>query len=313
MTLSTHSRALNSRKRQQAEAHLVFTRQRVSIGLRTLLLGAGLNIILAIIKFAAGYYGHAHALIADAAESAGDVLMALITAIGLYTAMQRPDILHPYGHGKAEPLAAIIIGIVIIAGAVWLGVSSVEMIRTPHQSPEIYTLWILIGVIVIKQTLFFYARDKANQIHSTSVKADAWHHLSDAVTSFAALIGIGISIIMGPGYESADDYAAILAALFIAYNAWQITLGALRELMDADVAIDFKDELALAIETVEGVESQHELRMRKHGLGFWVDVHVRVSGNLTVIQGHDIAHEVKTVIQHRWPQIADVLVHVEPA
>lgn len=173
--------------------------------IRTTLIGIGVSVVLIFVKGIAGYLGHSYALIADATESGADILSSGLLWLALRIALKQPDEEHPYGHGKAEPIAAIVVSLFLIAAAIWIGYHSIAFIGTPHALPEGFTLWILLIVIAIKETLFRYVLNIGKRINSQAVKADAHHHRSDAITSVAAFVGISIALIGGKGYEGADD------------------------------------------------------------------------------------------------------------
>ena len=202
-------------------------------GLRATLVSILVSVGLVIVKGTAGILGNSYALVADAIESASDVFSSLILFAGLRIAAKAPDVDHPYGHGKAEPLAATIIGLTMGAAAILIVVESVSNILTPHLPPKVFTLWVLGTVIFVKEILFRFVIKVAQEADSTAVKADAWHHRSDAITSAAAFVGIAIAIVGGEGYEVADDYAALVAAGIVMINAYKVFRPALNEVMDA--------------------------------------------------------------------------------
>jgi len=270
------------------------------------------SIGLVLIKGTAGILGNSYALVADAIESASDVLSSLILFAGLRIAAKAPDHDHPYGHGKAEPLAATVIALIMVAAALLIVVESISNILTPHAVPKTFTLWVLGGVVLVKEVLFRFVDKVGNESKSTAVKADAWHHRSDAITSAAAFIGISIAIIGGEGFEVADDYAALVAAFIIVFNAYMVFRPALNEVMDAAPSQDIVQEVRALASRVPGVEGLEKCFVRKMGFELFVDLHVLVDGNLLVREGHDIAHEVKDIILRENPRIYDVLIHIEP-
>ncbi len=276
------------------------------------LAGLGVNTGLAFTKILAGVIGHSYALIADGVESTLDIFGSLVVVGGLRVAATPPDQDHPYGHGKAEPLAAAVISLALIGAAVGLAVMSIREILTPHHAPAPYTLLVLIGVIVLKETLFRAAMKVGDLIDSTAVRTDAWHHRSDAITSAAAFLGIGIAVIGGKGYESADDWAALLACGVIAFNGFRLIGPALADLMDAAPSPELEARVRTAAGNVPGVIDLDKYRARKMGLDYYVELHIRVDGSIPVLEGHRIAHRVKDAVRTATPQIADVLVHVEP-
>src|SRR4051794_7816841 len=189
---------------------------------RIALVGMLLNLVLAIVKIAAGVVGNAYALIADGIESVLDIGGSAVIWGGLKFAARPPDETHPYGHGKAEPLAAIIVALGVLAASAGLAIESVREIRTPHHGPAPFTLVILIVVIVVKEVLFRYVNRIGRDVESTAVQTDAWHHRADAFTSTAAFIGISVALIGGEGWQSADDWAALFACGVIATNGLRL-------------------------------------------------------------------------------------------
>ena len=275
-------------------------------GLRATLVSILVSVGLVIVKGTAGILGNSYALVADAIESASDVFSSLILFAGLRIAAKAPDVDHPYGHGKAEPLAATIIGLTMGAAAILIVVESVSNILTPHLPPKVFTLWVLGIVIFVKEILFRFVIKVAQEADSTAVKADAWHHRSDAITSAAAFVGIAIAIVGGEGYEVADDYAALVAAGIVMINAYKVFRPALNEVMDAAPSQQLVQEVKTLAAQVAGVQGLEKCFV------LFVDLHVLVDGDLSVRQGHDIAHDVKDVILRSNPRIYDVLIHIEP-
>jgi cation diffusion facilitator family transporter len=282
-------------------------------GARFALLGIAINVLFAAIKITAGVLGNAYALIADGIESALDVAGSIVIWGGLRFAARPPDATHPYGHGKAEPLAAIVVAIGVLAAALGLAVESVREILLPHHAPAPFTLWILVAVVIVKETLFRYVRSLARLIESTALATDAFHHRADAVTSIAAFIGISIALIGGPGWESADDYAAIFACLVIATTGVRLLAPAVREILDTAPHGEINDMVRDAAVAVPGVIELDKCFVRKMGVDYYVDLHVRVDGAMSVRDGHELAHRVKDTIRASDARIADVLVHIEPA
>ena len=281
-------------------------------GARVALFGMIVNSIFAIAKILGGFFGHAYVLIADGIESGLDVAGSFVIWSGLKVAARPPDASHPYGHGKAEPIAAMIVAVGVVAAAVGLAIQSVREIFLPHHAPAPYTLVILVVVIMIKETLFRYVNRIGRDIDSTAVQTDAWHHRSDALTSAAAFIGISVALIGGRRWQSADDWAAIFACAVIATNGIRLLRPAFYEIMDTAPRKIVKSVYSVA-SSVPGVIDVENCRARKMGLDFYVDLHVGVNGNISVHEGHEIAHRVKAAIQQSNSRVADVLVHIEPA
>ena len=283
-----------------------------SIAIRTTLYGIVVSVILIFIKGISGHLGHSYALIADATESGADILSSGLLWVGLRIAVKEPDEEHPYGHGKAEPLAAIAVSLFLIGAATWIAYHSINFIGTPHTLPKSFTLWILLIVIGIKETMFRYVLSVGDKLNSQAVKADAQHHRSDAITSIAAFIGISIALIGGKGYEGADDWAALVASALIFYNAIVIIRPALSEIMDAAPSNEIVEKvknLAGSVSEVKGIE---KCFVRKMGFDYYVDIHIEVDGRLSVTEGHRIAHLVKDALLESKLRVINVLVHVEP-
>jgi len=282
--------------------------------MRSTVVGIGVNVLLALGKGAAGIFGHSYALVADAIESTTDVLSSLVVFFGLKASAKPADENHPHGHGKAEPLAALVVGLTLFGAAFMIANESIKHIRTPHALPAAWTLAVLVMVVIVKEGLFRFVFKVGDEVGSTAVKGDAWHHRSDAITSAAAFIGISVALIGGKGWEGADDWAALVATLIIGYNGFTILRGALYELTDArpDVALEIEvREKALQ---VEGVAALDKCYIRKMGFDYFVELDIRVAPQLTVQRGHEIAHQVQDELRANVSsvRIARVLVHVEP-
>ena len=282
-------------------------------GARIALFGLAINVVLASVKILAGVFGHAYVLIADGIESALDVGGSIVIWGGLTVAARPPDATHPYGHGKAEPIAAAVVAVGVVAAALGLAIQSVREIFLPHHAPAPYTLVVLIIAVIVKETLYRYVIRLGRNIESTAVQADAWHHRSDAITSIAAFIGISVALIGGERWQSADDWAALFACAVIGANGYRILSPALHEIMDTAPRGPIVDLVRSTAATVPGVMEVEKCLIRKMGLDYYVDLHVGVNGNISVHDGHAIAHQVKSAIQQSDSRIADVLVHIEPA
>jgi cation diffusion facilitator family transporter len=282
-------------------------------GARIALLGLVINVALASVKIVAGVVGHAYVLIADGIESALDVGGSIVIWGGLTVAARPPDRTHPYGHGKAEPIAALVVALCVLAAAIGLAVESVREILTPHHGPAPFTLGVLVVVIVIKEVLFRYVNRIGEDLESTAVQTDAWHHRSDALTSAAAFIGISVALVGGERWQSADDWAALFACAVIAANGIRLARPAFYEIMDTAPGGKIVRSIRAVASSVPGVVEVEKCHARKMGLDYYVDLHVGVDGNISVHEGHEIAHRVKATIQQSDSRIADVLVHIEPA
>ena len=292
--------------------HHAATQQRAQASAQLVLRGIGLNAVLAMLKFAGGIFGHTYALIADGAESLLDILSSILVWAGFRVASRPPDANHPYGHGKAEPLAALSVAVFIFFAAGWIGWHAVHEIITPHQGPHWATLPLLAGIVGAKIWFSRRMRTAGEETGSTALGAEALHHYSDAVTSGAAFIGIAIAVLGGPAYAAADDWAALVACAVIAANGVAMSSQALRDVMDTAVPEAFENEVRSLALDVAGVRALDKCRVRKSGLSYLVDIHVRVDGDLTVRQGHEIAHAVKDALLASVLRVSDVSVHIEP-
>ena len=270
------------------------------------------NTCLALIKGIAGFFGNSYALIADAIESTTDIFSSLLVLFGLKYAKRPADKNHPYGHGKIEPLITFIVVAILVTSATIIAYESILNIQTPHKTPKSWTLFVLGAIILWKEISFQIVLKKSKITHSSSLKADAWHHRSDAITSVMAFIGISIALIFGEGYETADDWASLLASTFILYNSYLIFRPALGEIMDEHLYDDLIDEIRKKSLQVNGVLGTEKCFIRKAGMKYHIDLHVIVNGKISVKEGHDIAHELKDFLMSEISNLAHILIHIEP-
>jgi cation diffusion facilitator family transporter len=285
----------------------------INSALRLSITALAINVVLAAVKIVTGVIGNSYVLIADGIESSADVVTSIVVWSGLRFSTRPADAGHPYGHGKAEPIAGAIVALALLAAAVLIAVQSVGEILTPHGPPRAFTLPVLLGVVAIKEFLARRVSKTGATLDSAVLKADAWHHRSDALTSAAALVGIVIALLGGPGFEAADDWAALVACGIIAWNGVRLLRGVLDEMMDAAVSPDIVREVRKLAGSVDGVVEIEKCRIRKSGLQLALDIHVVVDGSLTVRRGHEIAHQVEAKLRASQHRINDVTVHIEPA
>lgn len=270
------------------------------------------TIFLAAIKWTAGFFGNSYALIADAIESTTDIFSSLLVLFGLKYSSKPADKKHPYGHGRVEPLVTFaVVGSLIVSATIIARQSLINM-RTPHELPEAWTLIILGIIIAWKEISYRLVIKKSIETKSSSLKADAWHHRSDAITSVAAFIGITFALIMGKGYESADDWAALFAAGFILYNCYLIFRPALGEVMDEHTHDDVATKIKELSKNTQGVIDTEKCFIRKTGMKYHIDLHIIVNGDISVREGHEISHILKDKIKLDMPEISNVLIHIEP-
>lgn len=270
------------------------------------------NTILAIIKGLAGFFGNSYALIADAIESTTDIFSSFLVLFGIKYSNKPADNNHPYGHGRAEPLITFLVVGFLITSATIIAYESILNIGTPHNLPKPWTLIVLLAIIIWKEISFRIVLKKSILTNSSSLRADAWHHRSDAITSIAAFIGISIALFFGKGYESADDWAALFASGFILYNSYLIFRPALGEIMDEHLYDDLIIEIRKVSLTVEGIIGTEKCFIRKAGMKYHVDLHATVDANISVKDGHELSHKLKDTLRYEIPQLGHVLIHIEP-
>ncbi len=270
------------------------------------------NAALALVKGVAGYFGNSYALIADAIESTTDIFASFLVLFGIHYSNKPADENHPYGHGRAEPLITFLVVGFLITSATIIAYESILNIGSPHALPKSWTLLFLGAIILWKEFSFRKVMQRAKQTNSSALKADAWHHRSDAITSVAAFVGISIALLMGKGFESADDWAALFAAGFIFYNSYLIFRPALGEIMDEHVYDDVIEQIREVALAVPGIVGTEKCFIRKAGMKYHVDLHAVVDGNLTVKEGHDLAHKLKDTLRADLPNLGHVLIHIEP-
>jgi len=270
------------------------------------------NTLLSIIKGVSGYFGNSYALIADAIESTSDIFSSILVLFGIKYANRPADKNHPYGHGRAEPLITfLVVGFLTITATI-IARESIINIQTPHQLPEPFTLIILAAIILWKEISYRLVLKRSKETNSSSLKADAWHHRSDAITSIAAFIGISIALLLGEGYEAADDWAALLASGIIFYNSYLIFRPALGEIMDEQLYEELVETIRSVSLTVDGIIGTEKCYVRKTGMVYHVDLHATVDGSISVKAGHDLAHKLKDTLQNKIPDLGNILIHIEP-
>lgn len=270
------------------------------------------NTSLAIIKFLAGFFGNSYALIADAIESTTDIFASFLVLFGIKYSSRPADENHPYGHGRAEPLITFLVVGFLITSATIIAYESIVNIAKPHALPKPWTLIILGAIIIWKEFSFRLVIKRSKESNSSSLKADAWHHRSDAITSIAAFIGISIALFLGKGYEAADDWAALLASVFILYNSYLIFRPALGEIMDEHLYEDVVLEIRKVSLQVNGILDTEKCLIRKAGMKYHVDLHAIVNAFITVKEGHALAHQLKDTLKRKIPELGNILIHIEP-
>lgn len=270
------------------------------------------NTALAIIKGLAGFFGNSYALIADAIESTTDIFSSLLVLFGLKYASRPADKNHPYGHGRVESLITFMVVAFLVTSATVIAYESIQNILTPHKTPKAWTLFVLGAIILWKEISYQIVIKKSRQTNSSSLKADAWHHRSDAITSIMAFLGISVALIFGEGYETADDWAALAASGFILYNSYLIFRPALGEFMDEHLYEDLVENIRAKSLEVPGILGTEKCFIRKAGMLYHTDLHAIVDGDLSVSEGHELAHKLKDALQEEIPELGQILIHIEP-
>tara|TARA_Y100001934_G_C12380707_1_gene792199 strand:+ start:5695 stop:6582 length:888 start_codon:yes stop_codon:yes gene_type:complete len=272
------------------------------------------NTVLAIAKALAGIFGNSYALIADAIESTADIFASLLVLFGLKYAERPADDNHPYGHGKIEPLITFMVVAFLVTSATVIAYESVQniLLVTPQKPPKLWTLVVLAVIIVWKEISFRIVLKRSKETNSSSLKADAWHHRSDAITSVMAFIGISVALIFGEGFETADDWAALFASGIILYNAYLIFRPALGEIMDENRYDDIIELVRIKALEVPGVLDTEKAFIRKAGMSYHLDLHAIVDGSISVAKGHEIAHRLQDYLKEEIPNLNFILIHVEP-
>ena len=281
-------------------------------GIRSAQVAILINTCLALTKLIAGLVGHSYALVADAIESTADIFSSTIVWGGLRVASRDPDEAYPFGYGKAEPLAAAVVSLMLIAAAVGIAVKAISEIRTPHHSPASWTLVVLVLVVAVKMILSRRVHTVGSEIGSIAVMTDASHHMSDAVTSAAAFVGISIALWGGPGWASADDWAALVASGVIAYNGVNMLRPPLHDLMDRMPGPEVTEPVRRVAQSVPGVLATEKLYIRRSGTGYRVTIHVQADAMMSLRDAHALSGAVKAAIRATVPQVQYVLVHMEP-
>jgi cation diffusion facilitator family transporter len=271
-----------------------------------------INIGLMLVKILTGIFGNSFALIADGLESASDIFTSLLTWVGYHLSLRPPDEKHPFGHGKIESLTGIFSGLVLLGAGLGIAVMSIREIRNPHHVPEWYTLPVLLLVVVVKETMSRRILLLAGEVDSRSLEGDAWHHRSDAITSGAAAVGLTLALVGGEKWASGDDWGALVACVVIVANAVRILSHSLHETLDGNVDSPLIQEISVAAAQTPGVEGIEKCLLRKSGIQFFAELHVEVDPNMSVRKGHELGHQVKDHLMKLYPQLIDVVVHLEP-
>lgn len=279
---------------------------------RAALLGLVVNLLLGTVKLVGGVLGSSFALIADAVNSIGDVVSTVVVLVALRVAQRPPDDEHPYGHSRAEAVAASNVALLVILSALWVGWEAIQRITLQHPIPPVWTLWIAAVSMLCQEGLYHYKMRVGRRTGSAAIIANAWDHRSDALCALAVLIGLATIRVGGAQYAWADEAASLVVVLAIVFTGAKLFRASASELMDPQADSDFVERIQQTAVSVAGVEDVETLWVRKSGLEFFADIHIEVDPELTVAQGHHIGHQVKDRLLGEFPRLRDVLVHLEP-
>lgn len=275
-------------------------------------LGLGINLLLAAMKMAGGIVGHSFALIADGFNSLSDAVTSVVVLFALWFAQRPADAEHPYGHTRAESIAASNVALIIILTALGLGWKAIQRTGMLHPMPPLWTLWLAGSNALIKEGLYQYKLRVGRRTGSTAIIANAWDHRSDALCSLAVLLGLAVTRWGGEPFLWADALAAVVVVAAIFWSGCKLFRTSASELMDVQADADLVQRIRAMAITVAGVRGVETLWVRKSGLEYFVDIHLEVDGDRSVADGHRIGHEVKERLVRQFPAVRDVLVHLEP-
>ncbi|OUD12689.1 hypothetical protein TPSD3_15640 [Thioflexithrix psekupsensis] len=275
------------------------------------LVGVISNVILSVVKIIFGWIGQSQALIADGLHSLSDLVSDGVVLVAARFSSQDADAEHPYGHGRFETVATVLVGLILIAVAMGMLWDSTMRVLNPDSllQPTEITLAIAVVSILLKEALYHYTVYVADRVRSQMLRANAWHHRSDAVSSVVVLIGVAGSM---AGAAWLDAAAAMVVAIMIAHIGWSLGGEGLRQLVDTGLARHQVEKIKTLIRHVEGVRTLHALRTRHMGENALVDVHILVNPRISVSEGHHIGDRVRAKLLQQMPEIVDVTVHVDP-
>ena len=279
---------------------------------RAALLGLLINLLLGVIKLIGGILGHSFALISDAVNSFGDVLVSLVVVIALRIAQRPPDDEHPYGHSRAEAIVGANVALLVVMSALFVGWEAIHRVSTEHVMPPIWTLWIAAANVLIKEGLYRYKVRIGRQTESSALIANAWDHRLDAFCSLTVFVGLSFVRWGGPQWLVADEIAALVIVAAIVATGIRLFRKSASELMDPQADAGYVDRVRESAASVAGVLAVEKLWLRKSGLEYFADIHIEVDPNMTVAEGHRIGHLVKDRLLEEFGTLRDVLVHLEP-
>lgn len=281
------------------------------------LVGGAVNVVLLLCKFVAGILGHSAAMIADAVHSLSDFVTDVVVLVFVRISGKPEDSSHDYGHGKFETLAMTIIGLSLLAvavGIIYSGVTKIAARWSGQQleSPGSLALWAALLSIALKEAVFRYSMVKARQLNSQAIEANAWHHRSDALSSIGTAIGIGGAIFLGKRWTVLDPIASVIVGLFIVKVSFDLLRSGIGDLMEQSLPDEVETEILRLAASVEGVSKPHDLRTRRIGNHYAIELHLLMDGDLPLREAHDKATEVEELLRQKYGTETHVAVHVEP-
>ena len=281
------------------------------------LVGGAVNVILLVFKFVAGIMGHSAAMVADAIHSLSDFVTDVIVLVFVHISSKPKDKSHDYGHGKYETLAMTIIGMALLAVAVGIVYGGVLKINTwlhgqELPAPGMLALWAALLSVVLKEAVYHYSMVYARKLNSQAIEANAWHHRSDALSSVGTAIGIGGAIFLGQRWTVLDPIASVIVGLFIIKVAFFLLRDGIGDLMEHSLPDDVEEEILRLAASIEGVAEPHDLRTRRIGNHYAIELHILMDGNITLCEAHDKASEVEDLLRSHYGEDTHIAVHVEP-
>lgn len=281
------------------------------------LVGGAINVILLLFKFIAGILGHSAAMVADAVHSLSDFVTDVIVLVFIRISGKPQDKSHDYGHGKYETLAMTLIGAALLfvaIGIIYSGAVKISIWANGEQlkAPGMLALWAALVSIVLKEGVYHYSMVKARQLNSQAVEANAWHHRSDALSSIGTAVGIGGAIFLGQRWTVLDPVASIIVGAFIIKVAVSLLRNGIGDLMEQSLPDAVEEEILRLAATVPGVAEPHELRTRRIGNHYAIELHILMDGDITLREAHDKASEVEDLLKERYGEETHIAVHVEP-
>ena len=281
------------------------------------LVGGAVNVVLLLFKFVAGIVGHSAAMMADAIHSLSDFVTDIIVLLFVHISVKPQDKSHDYGHGKYETLAMTLIGIALLAVAIGILYSGVMKITAwmhgePLEAPGLLALWAALASIILKEAVYQYSMMKARQLQSQAVEANAWHHRSDALSSIGTAVGIGGAIFLGQRWTVLDPLASVIVGAFILKMSVSLLRDGIGDLMEQSLPDAIEAEILQLAASVPGVAEPHELRTRRIGNHYAVELHILMDGDISLREAHDKASEVEDLLKAHYGEETHVAVHVEP-